>query len=421
MNKRRLIEWGKTLLIVLLTVSAIKLSGASDIVEQVFGTEQLTESAVETGFQETEHEHQAAKPMTIMITTAENAHHGVKYGSEALDEAYGWFTASLGEALGSSGEPVQVSQEQWESALHGSGVFFDYLYDQSLASVANWLGVEISSDASLHTSRRLCLTVEDSGVALYYIRALDGKAYRCETALNSASLESRLAEYVPNGAMFIFETGGSFDSIDPYYAILPQLDAMDELTAENPLQEMDDSALLSPFGMNALVANRYVESDGVTVYVEGEKSLRVSTDGRMVYNCMDGEQETQPEDGTPDAIETAYELVNSLPCSDEWRLQMSYISYDADTEEYTVRFDYVVDGAIVCFEGRQSAMEIVINGSCGVVRADLLCRSYTASGSATPMPELQALAVVTTLGGGEPMLAYTDNGENVSLGWVIKN
>ncbi len=148
----------------------------------------------------------------------------MKYNGDALDEAYDWFTASLGEALGSSGDPVEVGMDEWDGALHGSGVFFDYLYDQSLASLANWLGVEISSDASLHTARRLCLAIEDGAVSLYYIRAVDGKAYRCETALNSGTSRVPPRRICPNGAQFAFEAGEGYDSFDPYYAVLQTLD-----------------------------------------------------------------------------------------------------------------------------------------------------------------------------------------------------
>ena len=420
MNRQRLIEWGKTLIIIALTVSAIMLSGVSEIIGQVFGVEPLSASVDDNADQNTQGIQQAAKPLTIMITTAENAHYGVKYNGEALNEAYSWFTAGLGEALGSSGEPVEVGREQWESALHGSGVYFDYLYEQSLSSLAQWMGVNISAGASLHTARRLCLAVEDASVVLYYIRALDGKAYRCETALSSSGLQSRLAGYVPNGAMFIFETGDVYNNIDPYYCVLSKLSEASELTVANPLQDIDGVKLLPSFEMNGFVANQYVESDGEIVFVEGNKSLRISPEGEVLYSCLDPKQEVQPIRGTPGVIAKAYALIESLPCSAGWEIQMSHISFDSSTNEYTVRFEYLINGVVVCFDGRQSAFEIVISNG-AIVRADMLCRSYSASGSIIPMPELQALAIVSKLGGGEPMLAYTDDGENVGLGWVTKN
>ena len=66
-------------------------------------------------------------------------------------------------------------------------------------------------------------------------------------------------------------------------------------------------------------------------------------------------------------------------------------------------------------------MEIVIDGTGVLRRADLMCRSYDSQGSELPMPERQALAVVSARGGGEPMLCYADSGESVDLIWAIKH
>lgn len=420
MNKQKLIEWGKTLLIIVLAISAIGLSGLWGLTDYLFANNPPANGSGDAGETVQTKAGRAAQPLSIMITTADNAHHGVKYNGEALDEAFLWFTASVGEALGSSGEPQEVTAGQWERALHGSGVFFDYLYEQSISSLARWLGVEISSDVILHTSRRFCLAIENDSVALYYIRAVDGKAYRCETALNSQRFYERMTEYVPNGAMFVFESGEQYDTLESYYTILPELATLNNLVASNPLQTSEGSQLLSIFGMNNYVATHYLEADGTNVYVEGEKSLRLSVNGSLLYNSLDSEDNNKLLVGTSDVIDIAYSLATSIVELESGNLQMSHISYDQNTDKYIVKFEYVCDGVVVCYGGRSSAMEIMINGAGELVRADILCRNYTAQEEITPMPERQALAVITELGGGEPMLAYTDDGENVELGWVIK-
>ena len=322
--------------------------------------------------------------------------------------------------MGSSGEPQEVQLSQWEDALHGPGVFADYLYEQSVASLAEWLGVEISSNLALHTARRFCLAIENNSVSLYYIRALDGKPYRCDTALNGSRLAERLSAYAPNGMQFAFEAGESYQDIDPYACILGELSPVPQLVASNPMQGTEGEELLRLFDMNSLVANHYPESDGTQVYVEGERSLRVSGDGRVVYSCIRDKSAAEPSVGTSAVVSSAYDLAMSMPGAENWTLQMSNISYDQDTQEYTVRFEYVVDGLVVCFGGRSGAMEIVIDSTGFLCRADFICRSYAAQGTEEAMPEKQALAVITALGGGEPMLCYADNGETVTPSWVIK-
>ena len=420
MNKRKLIEWGKSLLIVLLALSALHLTGMIGLLDFFEGNVSVSSSAEGDIAVETRSD-MAARPLVTVITSADNAHHGVKYDMEALTEVHSWLSAVVGEALGSSGNPVEVSVHKWEDALYGQGVYFDFIYDQSISTMARWLGVEISSDISLHTARRFCLAVEGNNVGLYYIRTADGKTYRCDTALNASRLLQRLEGYMPNGAQFAFEADGEYKKIDPYYCVLSSLSEVSELEGMNPFQSSDGAELLEKFGMNKLVANHYPEEDGTHVYVEDEKVLRLSSDGKVLYSSMLGENVSELSISTPDAISKAYSIAMNMPGDDSWTLQMSGVSYDGLTGEYTVCFDYLANGVVICFGGRSSAMEIVIDGSGQLRRADMMCRSYAVSGSSVPMPERQALAVVSSLGGGEPMLCYADGGESVELKWVIKN
>ena len=287
MDKRRLIEQGKNVLIVALTLSALYLSGVIGTIQDYVAGDSIGSVIQQEGTDGAQHEPgPAAQPLAMMISPSENAHHGVKYDGDALSEVYGWFTASLGEALGSSGEPVEVGLDDWERALSGRGVFLDYLYPQSMSTLSSWLGTEISSGASTHTSRRFCLAVEDSGVVLYYIRDYDGSPYRCETALNAESLAERLDGYAPNGAVFAFELGSRYSDIDPYYAMLEALPEVPVLEASNPLTEADVPSILPLFGISDLVASSYSEDDGTAVYIEGDNSLRVSPDGEIKFSSV---------------------------------------------------------------------------------------------------------------------------------------
>ena len=420
MDRRRLKEWGKNLLIVALAVNAVWLSGALGLAQNYLGGDSRPQIAVQ-GDSELKETGQAARPLTMVISAAENAHHGVKYDGDALSEVYSWFTASLGEALGSSGEPEEVTQAEWEAALRGQGVFFDYLYDQSMSTLARWLGTEISSGASLHTARRFCLAVEDGAVALYYIRAATGAAYRCDTAVNAGRFTERLDGYAPNAAVFGFELGGQYPGLDPYYVMLSSLPEVPSLTASNPLAGSDGAELLELFGINELAVSRYTENDGTQVYIDGDKSLRLSPDGTLEFSAPAGaESGSAPEAGTGAVISRAHALAQALPSGGVGELQLSLIAYDRDKGEYTVRFDYAADGIVVCHSDRAAAMEFRFDGAGELIGADVLCRSYAETGSQTPLPERQALVLVSQSGGGEPMLAYADTGAEITLTWVIK-
>ena len=420
MDKRRLIEQGKNVLIVALTLSALYLSGVIGTIQDYVAGDSIGSVIQQEGTGGAQHEPgPAAQPLAMMISPSENAHHGVKYDGDALSEVYGWFTASLGEALGSSGEPVEVGLDDWERALSGRGVFFDYLYPQSMSTLSSWLGTEISSGASTHTSRRFCLAVEGSGVVLYYIRDYDGSPYRCETALNAERLAERLDGYAPNGAVFAFELGSRYSDIDPYYAMLEALPEVPVLEASNPLTEADVPSILPLFGISDLVASSYSEDDGTAVYIEGDNSLRVSPDGEIKFSSVRPDEAAELTVGTGAIISRAYSVASQLPRGLNSSLQLTLIQYDWESGEYTVAFEYVVDGVQVCFGERRGAMVFKYTGEGELVEAEIICRSYTENGSQTPMPERQALSLVSEVGGGEPMLAYVDSGA-VSLTWVIK-
>ena len=125
------------------------------------------------------------------------------YDGDALELAYERYSTTLAEALGSSGAPEKIDWESWESALHGTGIYFDYYGDFQLSILAIWLGTEITGEAAGHSARRFCLSVEGDDVYLYYIRERGTySAYRCETAVPASQLMSRLVECKPNGAEF---------------------------------------------------------------------------------------------------------------------------------------------------------------------------------------------------------------------------
>lgn len=424
------IGWIKNLLIVLLLVSAVFLGSQTGLFSHLSLDTPLLGSTEKSRPEETAPESpaQAATPLMISVNLPDGSHHGIKYHSEALRQTYESFSGLLGEALGSSGEPVPVTAAQWESALCSSGVFFDFLYPQSLSALANWLGTEMDGDARNHTARRLCLAQDSSGLFLYYIRALDGCSYRCSTALDPQALSSRLSVYPSNSAFFAFEQPDSCGSLDPYSFFTGTLPQLEELNITNPLRTAGTvEGLLALFGMNSYVARQYPEADGTTVFVEGDATLRVSPGGEVSYR-QSGEAAltVSAADQIPTAgevAEAAWSLaaqsIGALCANGE--ITLSGMGYNTDAETYTVTFDYLSCGLPVRLAGGVSAAEITISGS-AITQAHMHFRQFDLSGErAVPLPETQAIAVVQAGNGGEPLLAYLDKGSTAEPKWIINN
>lgn len=416
MRKKGLIEFGKSLLIIALAISALKLSGTNDLMPKLFDSETHSSEASEVADGQIS---QMSKPLSLVVTSSENAHYGVKYDAKGIGDTYADFTAALGEALGSAGEPVLVDTAAWESAIGQSGVFFDYIYSQPISAASKWLGVEISGVMANHSARRFCLAVEGDSIAIYY-DCDDGEFYRCSSALSSDSFIKIIDKYVPNGAMFSFELDDYKDVIDPYYLVLNSATSISNLSATNSIASMDSEDLLGIFDIELMVTSSYGEADGTQVYIEGDKSLRIAPDGQLQFNNLGSEQIGSGEIlSVLDILTLTSRLVSNLPISCD--TQLSYVLYDSATNEYTVRLEYVYDGIVVAFAGRTSAIELRFMGSGEIEFADIICRDYSATDTAIVMPERQALALVIAKGGGEPMLAYTDYGDVVGFDWTILN
>ena len=431
MNERRkkTVEAVKSLVIVLLLISAVFLLGEaglfslSDTVTGLFGTTQVHSGGGDTDGAYS----QAAKPRAIAITAEGLGRYAVKYDGALLSTVYERFSASLGEALGSSKDPVEVTMAEWERALEGSGIFFDDLYEQPLSLLAGWLGTDMSSGAGQHTARRLCLAQNGDSVSLYYLRARDGLAYRCDTALNYASIAPRLEEYAAaaNGAQYAYTYGEALSRVDPYTLILSDSLSVQRLTVRNPFRTgLDPETLMSQFDMNSFVASPYSELDGTIVYVEGDSSLRVYTDGTVTFRNTGGSGPALLPNGsavTPAAVvEAAYDLAQrsiGLSCGIA-EVAFTGISYTTATDTYTVQFDYMVDGLPVVLENGGHALLLSVTDGC-VSYVALVFRTYEPDGQITPLPELQAAAAVQAQGGGEPLLIYEDNGESAPTAWVI--
>ena len=443
MTKKRIIEAGKSLLIILLLASALVLARETNLfngkltsvpmvrnIAQRFRSLAERDSSPDGSDRENRPFSPAASPFFMAVTWEDGARYGVKYDDAQLNQLYGRFSVALGEALGSSGKAEPVTDAEWKEALSGAGVFFDFLYDQPLSVLSGWLGSSINDVSASHTVRHLCLAGAGDDLVLYYIRSKDGRAYRCDTALDFSYISPQLENYAPNGAQFAFELGEKFKLLYPYTMLLKELPEISSVTVTNPLHsKVTPESLLSIFNMNSFVANSYTETDGSVVYVEGstesESTLRVDSSGSVSYSQtgmgnlkVSG---TGPIPGTVQVIEKAFSLVNgSLGawCGDA-ALSLSKIAYNPLEQTYTVCFDYIVNGLPVFLAGGERAAEIKVKN--GVIsKAALNFREFgPGSELQTHLPEIQAAAaVMAKYGEGEPLLVYEETGSEISAVWV---
>ena len=299
--RRRVIGLAQDLVIIALTVSALLMAGSGGMLGLSEGLPAgVLGSQTEQGYGEQKGYTAAAEPLSMMLTPESGAHCGIMYSGQELQSAYERYSATLAEALGSSGEPEEISEEAWRSALNETGVFFDFYCDFQLSSLAIWLGTDISGSAAGHTARRICIYLDEGQVWLSYIRSRDsGGFYRCSTSVSASEFAARVDESLPNGAEYAFELSPSYDALDPYTVLVQGTIRLDMLSSENSLRYAGDEELFAAFGLNSLLASTYPESDGTQVSVEGEATLRLGFDGVLRYtnrSALEGSSPISPSD-----------------------------------------------------------------------------------------------------------------------------
>lgn len=428
-NKRKILESGKTLLIFALIISAVFLlskaifyepgSVLSNIKELFVGNTEILPEGDEAAIGLPH-----ASPAYILISTGKSFHHAEKYDKSEKEKLYSMFSASLGEALGSAGTPVKISETDWQMALSDSGIFFDYIYPQSLTGIASWLGTEIANPLTSVSSRRIYLSASAQKLILYYIDSSDGLFYRCETALNSAAITPKFSEYVMGTACFAFEKS-ELSSFDPYFIVSGKSISLSAVSAVNPLRgdEYNDE-FLATFGLNSKVSYDYSENDGSVVFVDGSKTLRIYKNGSLSFSST-GEGIPVSVSGETinmnDCISKADKIVQSTLgrfCG-EANIVLSALSGKAPAS-CTVSFSYSVDGVPVELNsGAYAASFEFTDGR--ITSVELVFRQYVLiDQDLLPLPEKQAIAV-SSVQGGEPVLVYTDNSGGIDARWILLN
>ena len=425
-SKKRLIERGKSLLIVVLSCSAVLLLLRTQAV--IFDTGNQS-SAYSAGIRETASpEDTAAAAIPLRMAAAirqgsETVRYGVQYDQEGTDALFQQTSSLLLEALSSASQPQKVGEDAWRRALSAApGLYFDWQGEIPLSVLTGWLSVD--NPALTGTVRRMVLTAEEGQVLLYYWEESEGQGYACAADVISAG---RLAEAVnalqENGARFAFETE-EYASLHPYTMVLAQAPSpkvysgANPLTGEESLRELQE---LLGFPENSA----YYEAAGELVVRSRNDTLHMGEDGRVTYEAAaeGSDRYRLPGAGLYDAVEGCRQLVQQTlgqSCG-EAALYLLRVE-ESGGGGWQVEFGYCLDGVQVRLgEEGWAARFVVEQGQ--ITDFQLRFRSYGDGGAVSAvLPERQAMAAMEAMGhqGEELLLAYLDGGSEglISASWV---
>ena len=219
-SRRRLVEAGKSLLILFLSLSAVFLTGTI-FLQDGTGTVFWGSSAVSNLSPTPDVPSSVAVSHPIrMAVVNSSGRYGVQYDTPGADELFGALSGLLSEGLDSASSPQAVNRMRWESALSCRGIYYDFPGVLPLSLAANWLGDGESS--SILTAEVTCLLLaerkNDTAVDLYYVDAADGSYYTCSTQV---LFPETLEAYIPNDAFFAFQASEDYGMLDPDTLLLP--------------------------------------------------------------------------------------------------------------------------------------------------------------------------------------------------------
>lgn len=430
MSKSRLIEWLKTLLIMILTVSAVWLVTLSPLyigspleerVKELFAREEETVQTVRTLTA-------ATRPMAAAVMGNEGRY-GVQYDSAAVGEVFENFAPLLGGALNAGLQAETILESRWKAALDDVGIYFDFGNNIPIAALADWLRDGEGETLLTGSARRIVLAEGDgeNDVRLYWQDGESGAFYSCATKLDrKLQLIPSVSGWMPNAAFFAFEDG-RYRACAPYTLITD---------AENPAVYLESVSLtagnaadvqqvLEGLSYSFASGSSYAISGG-TRYTDGINNFQLTDAGELTYHASEpfflaGAGEGLAE--VTQCIETARLLAeNTLgKLCGEAKLVLSSVTETEGGLEIT--FGYSLNGIPVFLSPEGWAAQFIVREG-AVTEFTLYFRNYSPSGETTMLlPELQAAAALEALDPkrNELILAYHDAGTaTATAGWIAR-
>jgi hypothetical protein len=425
MSKRvRIIEWAKTALIVLLTVSALLLGWRTTLFNDflaaipIFGNvaDLMRGTADEHEYDETTLT-EAARPLIIVITDDSGERYGVRYDTDARNAVYNSVKGIFTEALSSAASASEISESEWREALSGAGVYFEYPKPVKLSFLDNWFGAYMQRLPEDKTLRRLFVAFVNEGYRFYFQDSMSNSFYRADTVLFS-ELVQEFSIFRPNGAVFAYETAIHGASSEPYMLIMPEGEHVKIYASHaGSTTDMLDIIMLVLGHGNETYTTLPDGTDAIRC-VGTQFNIRLDQQGRAYYLRTDG----LPEASEPnpfsegEMVERARAIVAETigeMCGDA-EVFLEALEYN-EAGHCLISFGYYIAGGnIHLLEEAYAARVTFMSGV--IIRVELNFKSFTYTDEYTRLlPERQVLAAAN----GGFMLSYFDSGEDILLPeWV---
>lgn len=418
--KKRVLEMGKTGLIVLLVTCLLLLTVAAMPVETIRSSPWLSSVlqpfAAVLGLPEAELVYveqaqpiaDAAQPLTISVCNA-GGRYTAQWDFAALDTAYETLGGLLGEALDTAQSFAPSNLVQLKRALSQNSVCFDYDFSLPMELLSSWLDAgepEESGQAFMY------VLAEEGGTVRLYLVGED--CYRADTQVDPENFRALLEQFKSDGSQFAFETDSK---LEPMFLRPQTAPKIESVYVSSPCDSRYVESLATALGFNAYDENRYTNSAGVTYYSEPNCSLQIGADGRILLKSSAPERFRAASMTLQAQVELARSLVE-LAVKEVMGSARIYLSGISREEGQTVcSFDYVLAGIPVSCGG-EPAVRVTFSEQ-SVVQMNVFVANFALTGGRlSVLPPVQAEAILPE--GSRLALEYDcSNPGELTAGWKL--
>ncbi len=329
----------------------------------------------------------------------------------------------LKEALGTAQPSAVCTEADFLAALDRTSVYYDFWEPLPLSVLAGLVGGDLEDGGA--EARRLAVSAEDDGSVRLYLWDGESRYTRCAVAVSAASLSEVVNAYELGNAFFAFDAAEEIGPppVEPCSFFLRTQPDLPVLSAAPSLS--DARALLSALGFNPDTKSRYTESGGTEVIMDGDRTLRIRTDGDVLYTSGGEPTLTVKADGEVPTAQEAAAGAGALLSGLAGELMGDasfYLKSLTRTGNATVlQFGCQVSGVPIRLSGADCAAEVTLTDA-AVSSLSLRFRQYAATdGSSLLLPLRQALAIAAGDPGRELCVGYADSGSStVSAAWLLE-
>lgn len=365
-----------------------------------------------------------ASPVRVVFTNSYT-----RCGIDALtllDDDFSRAGSFLSKAIGSANPILPSSQDAFLTALHGSGIYFDFMTGIPLDILSDSLNTTSPLTQEFFVRRALLSPGDDNAVHLYLLDP-SGSCCTSPTTLSASELSAYLDSL--NGAEvdFAFSLPESYGMLSPFTLVMEEPTAHCTLTATSALSEIALSDFLRLAEFNPHTENHYTESSGTTVVRESYGTLWLSSDGTVTYRGGSADAGSlyaikSDKEGVSltEAVAAAQKLSSTLLQDYCGAASLYLSSVNRSTNGYLVTLDYVVDGTPLRFSDGSHAVSITIEDSF-ITAFSIHFKNYTLTDTDSLLLPMQLSAAIAKnrYEGSELSVYYVDRGtDTVCVDWI---